>query len=1732
MGEFRLAGAYVEARMDRTKLDADIARLKQQTLSVKVRADLDAGAANTRIAALVKARRMKVGVDLDDKAAVASLLKLGQSRTVKLTVDLEDRAAVVGLTRLTADRQVGILANLDDRAATASLTRLTRDRSVRVGINLDQSAMAALSGRTYTAQILPQINAAAYQRVVKALDKLTADRNIIIRPQVDTRVAADELRNLTRRQRVRIGVDVDTRVAADEINNLTRRRTASVVANASTTEARARLDALARNRHMDIDVGVRGGGLSALTGGGAASAGLGLLSSRIAKLAAAAIVALPTVLSLGESLIQMGPAAAVAVPAVLSLATAFAAIKIGTSGIGDAFKAAFAPAASSGAAAASSMHAVENAQRSLQRAVQAEKDAEVNAAQARVKAARDIADAQQNLKNTVQDVADANRRATEQVASAERDLTQAQRAARQAQLDLTQARKDAAEELQDLNNRLADAQLNQRQDVLDLQDAEQNLAAVKAKGAAATQEEIDKAQLGYDQAVQQLAEQQTETQRLQDQTAAANQAGVEGSDQVTQAKQGIANANQDVADKTQALTDAEIEAARAQQSGAQQIAKAQRDVADAQAAATQAAVDGARQIADAQDAVIQATEALADAQASGAASANKLADAMAKLSPNARAFVNAVIAMRPAWTALKLDVQDRLFRGLGASFTTMANASLPSLRAGLVGTAGVLNTMAKNAMAAVTNLAKTGTLRRLFDGLTGSLKPLSKVPGQFVTALAQIGTAAAPAFTRLTTAAGGFATRLSQQLTTAFENGHLEKVIDQALDIAKAFGHVIGDAFGILGNIMKAAGTDALGTIGELLKEFRKITAMPEVQTAMKNIFQMINAFAKLLSGALGTVFTQLVTAIGKLAPTITTMLNSLGNIAPLLGGILLATNPILGVFVLLAPVIGQLIKPIAGIVTALGPLLKTIASLFALIGPALVVLIPPIQVLVEALGGALKPIVAALGPVVVAAAKAIGALVLAAAPLLPVVGQMIAALGPILTPILGIIGELFGALAPVLAQLGKSLLPPFLKITQTLAGVFEQLQPVLGAALEQLGSQGLVPIVAALGVVISDLVDAYANQFVDMFQQLLPIIPVLIPVVIQLAQSLAQILLAVAPLLPQVMLLSAQLITELLPAILPLIPPLATLTTALLTLATGTIAAVVMPILSGLVSFMGGLFDKLKPAIDAITGVTKAIAAAFQWLFDILIGHSIIPDLVTGIIGWFTTLWTRAKAIFDGLRRDVVAIWTAFTTALRQAWNTFWTGLSGAITAARTWIGSAFSTLRTAVTGTWSGLWGAVSSKFTTTIGSVRTGISNFAIATKKVFTDLRDSLGTIWNGITGKFASPIRYVVNTVYNNGIRKMWDTIASKVGLPQLPTVKLGFNTGGVVPGEGRKDTVPAMLTPGERILSLTQVAQMGGHAAIDRMVGRNDNTGPRYGIGGIVGSVVGGASKVASGAANAVGSAAGWVKDIAVGGLEKAARAAIKAVVQPLIDRIPTGGTAAGALIKGAPTTILGGILKTLGAKDKQAAATGQISYKAGAGVAQWASVITQALGMLGQSPGWLGTVERRMNQESGGNPNIVNKWDSNWKAGTPSVGLMQVIGPTFRSNAGPFGATGPFSYGTSVNPLANTYAGLRYALHRYGSLSALNRPGGYDSGGLLQPGATMAVNRTGRPERVLTADHTAKLDAMLSNAQGLMDGGGVTVNMTVNSLTMPTPAERRAWATAMAKDISEALRKRDRSLA
>ena len=137
-----------------------------------------------------------------------------------------------------------------------------------------------------------------------------------------------------------------------------------------------------------------------------------------------------------------------------------------------------------------------------------------------------------------------------------------------------------------------------------------------------------------------------------------------------------------------------------------------------------------------------------------------------------------------------------------------------------------------------------------------------------------------------------------------------------------------------------------------------------------------------------------------------------------------------------------------------------------------------------------------------------------------------------------------------------------------------------------------------------------------------------------------------------------------------------------------------------------------------------------------------------------------------------------------------------------------------------------------------------------------------------------------------------------------------------------------------------------------------------------------------------------------------------------------------------------------LGAKADEAPTdnTGNPGAPGGAGAQQWADVARQALAMAGESESLLGLLLHRIDVESGGNPNAINNWDCNARAGHPSQGLMQTIPGTFAAYAGALAGRG------ITDPLANIYAAIMYTRARYGGdfARAWGGTAGYAHGGLV----------------------------------------------------------------------------------
>lgn len=729
----------------------------------------------------------------------------------------------------------------------------------------------------------------------------------------------------------------------------------------------------ARNASNDLNrLGSNGSVLGSL---GSALAGV----AQDAGMAAAEFGAVaPMVSGLIATLVDIIPAAAIATTALLAVAQAAAVIKIGTSGIGSALKAAFAPATGGGGGAAAG--------------------------------ASKVADSLQAVKDATVQAAAANHQAQEQVATDERAVTTAQQAAKQAQLDLTAARQQAARDLQDMNNQLADSDLDQRQATLNLQEAQEHLAQVKASGADADSEQMQEAQLAADQAAQQVKEATLAQQRQTQDTKAANKAGVDGSKTVLDAQQQVAKSQQDLRDSVQQLADAQAAMARTAQQGLESIQKAQ------QAANT--------------------------ATAGGAGGVNAYAAAMAKLAPNAQAFVRQVVALGPAWTALKLDVQEKLFAGLAASLKSTAGAVLPTLRKELVNSAGALNAMGLGVLSAAKNLGTSGVLGTAMHAASTGLHNLSGVPGLVVTAFGQLAAAAGPQFDKMTSGVAKMASTIGTLLGNAFKSGALTSAINTAVSLIKEIGGIALNVGGILMSVFKAtssSGGSFLDTLKIISTVLNKAFASPAVQSALKALFGVMNALATGVAPLLMQALAVIAPVLTALGPPVKAVIAALGKgLSPIikaLGPVLLtaadAIGSLLGMWAPLLPMVGQLIA-------MLGP---DLTPILAAMGNYWKQLQAPIRALANALMTVLKPILAQLPTII---KPLVGIFTTLVNTLVPVMTQLVVALAPSLTQLGTSFGQILIALAPVITQFGvlitdalqviTPMLPPLIKLIAQLA--------------------------------------------------------------------------------------------------------------------------------------------------------------------------------------------------------------------------------------------------------------------------------------------------------------------------------------------------------------------------------------------------------------------------------------------------------------------------------------------------------------------------------------------------------------------------------------------------------------------------------------------------------------------------------------------------------------------------
>jgi hypothetical protein len=620
----------------------------------------------------------------------------------------------------------------------------------------------------------------------------------------------------------RIGIDVSTETATAAMAQLQARldrlsasdadvavRVDAAAASAQLAAFNAQVNQLdGRTADVDVDVDTRPAiaGFSALTTaalafGPAILPVLPVVAAGLGAIAAAGVAA-------GAGLGAIG---LVAIPAFKGIASTLQAQK-----------------AAQDAATNATLQGGQAASQAASRALQME-SAQQALATAQRNGARQIAQAQAQVTQARRAAADAavqaaqrNAEAARRVVDAEESLGDAQREARRAQEDLTAARRTAAQELQDLNSRLANAALSQRDAEIALKEATLERDKV-LNNANATELDKQKALLQYDQAVQRLKDQTTETGRLKKETAAANKAGVEGTDTYKNAQERLAEAQRTVVDRQEAVRDAQVQAARTQMETARQVADAQQRVSEATANVAVAQQSAAESVASAQRQIQSASLSVAGGVDQAAIAQAKYQAELAKLTPAARATMTAYTNLRTAFGDWSKSLQPHVMPIFTRALDGMRRA-LPGLTPLVTGAADAVKGLQDRASAgfkkpwwktfkkdldtsvkpAVTGLGVAfgnvfkgivgviGAFLPHMDDISGGLQGVTKKFADWGTSLK-----GSAGFERFLSYAAEMAPRVWETL---------KKVAGAALDIAKALAPVSAVVMKVLGAVAEGIG--------------------------------------------------------------------------------------------------------------------------------------------------------------------------------------------------------------------------------------------------------------------------------------------------------------------------------------------------------------------------------------------------------------------------------------------------------------------------------------------------------------------------------------------------------------------------------------------------------------------------------------------------------------------------------------------------------------------------------------------------------------------------------------------------------------------------------------------------------------------------------------------------------------------------------------------------------------
>ena len=257
-----------------------------------------------------------------------------------------------------------------------------------------------------------------------------------------------------------------------------------------------------------------------------------------------------------------------------------------------------------------------------------------------------------------------------------------------------------------------------------------------------------------------------------------------------------------------------------------------------------------------------------------------------------------------------------------------------------------------------------------------------------------------------------------------------------------------------------------------------------------------------------------------------------------------------------------------------------------------------------------------------------------------------------------------------------------------------------------------------------------------------------------------------------------------------------------------------ILPAWNGIQAAIGFVWGIIQGYFNMWMSVIRVLAGVVMWLWN-----NVVSPAFNGIIAAAQFMWGGISTIFEWFKAGVNLLGSivnsVVSSVIEPAWNAVKAGAEymwGGVEQIFSWIQTGWNALGTAIRWVVDNI---VKPAFDAIKGALQS-VWDF-------FGTVVSGIGTAWDKLKGFVATPINFVINTVWNNGLLKAWNTIAGFLpGLKQMsPLAPVKFAEGGSVPlsaGAKRgKDSVHALLMPDEHVWDVNDVRKSGGQGAQYRM---------------------------------------------------------------------------------------------------------------------------------------------------------------------------------------------------------------------------------------------------------------------------------------------------------------------------